>query len=56
MNLEQATKRYAELAVKQQDNIPFTKEEQLEWIEVCDVVFDDLLKQNEDIFIRLKDR
>jgi hypothetical protein len=54
MTLEEANKRYIELSIKYHDCIPFHPDEDIEWQEVCKIVFDDLRISNPDMFIDIK--
>jgi hypothetical protein len=54
MTLEEANKRYIELSIKYLDCIPFHPDEDVEWQEVCKIVFDDLRITNPNMFIDIK--
>lgn len=54
MTLKEANKRYIELSIKYLDCVPFDLEEDIEWEEVCKIVFDDLRITNPDMFIDIK--
>ena len=54
MTLEEANKRYTELSIKFHDCVPFHPDEDIEWQEVCKIVFDDLRITNPNMFIDIK--